>query len=123
MKVYCPQCHATREMEAVAKTLPWGFELICRCLACHQKFLVDFDSYEIRWMLDYPPTDRERAKYNRQVITNQWFIEGYLAVEQWLEENPYAEWREPGGRYERSGNSFHEQALGKSGVNCPEGRI
>lgn len=119
LEVCCPRCSTL--MELIAKTIPFGLELIYQCFDCHQKFLLDPDGWIYR-LIDYPVTDLERAAYNRKIIANGWFNEAWLAIEQWLEENPYTEWREPGGRYEKSGRSCHEQALGKSGVNCPERR-
>lgn len=128
VKCYCPQCQTTRDMAVVGKTLPWGLEFICRCPDCHRKFLVDLDNQRIWRMLDTPPTDTERAVYNRKMVANEWFIEAYLVMEQWLEEHPYDEWKECPGNNERRKDSILErfitQPRGGSarGINCPEGR-
>ncbi|GAH07244.1 unnamed protein product, partial [marine sediment metagenome] len=57
-------------MKLVAKTIPWGLELIYQCPDCQQKFLLDPDGGVYR-VLDYPSTDLERATYNRRIIANQ----------------------------------------------------
>jgi len=111
-------------MKLIAKTIPFGLEFILQCLSCQQKFLLDPSLGLMYRVIDYPSTDLERATYNRRIIANQWFIEGYLAVEQWLEEHPYTEWRENPSSHEREKYTKHDLAMveGNSGIDRPEKR-
>ena len=128
MELYCLDCQTA--MTLVAKTIPFGLELIYQCSRCQHKFMLDPEGRVYR-MVDYPSTDFERAAYNRKIVANHWFDEGYREVEQWFEEHPLEDYWErtlPAAPDERRGDSVLDRFLqegrgGNSpGVDYPEGR-
>ena len=120
---YCPSCQAEREMKIVGRTLPWGIEWICQCSTCQQRFIVDPDKQVISWLLDYPPADEERAKYNRKMVAGHWFIEAYVVMERWLEEHPLEEWQgSPSSRRMQQVASHDTKMEKNAGISYPEER-
>ena len=131
LNCYCPKCQALVDMAIVGKTFPWGCEYVCCCLGCQSRFVVDLDNQTVAWLLDPTSSGKERASYNRKLVGGHWFIEGYLAVEQGLEEHPSEDSPSknslPKGS-QRLGDSYLECFLERgrggnsSGVSHPEGR-